>query len=295
MANRGFSNSPWIRGAPHRQFSSAMRRIRSRHVESIPGRPGRRERRRQPILDALSPAICDPSRSLNIRDVENALKLYHYRTGVMPVEFTVAAYRFGHSMVCPGYRVNEVTPVVPIFDQDNPQRGLNAFGEFNKNWTIDWQRFVDLGRSQPAVPPADRVQIAYKIDTSIVEPLTKLPVSVAGTRPVQFGVSKPASRDEAASTDGTGHRQRNEKARCAHRRHRRSSLGPPEDDPKDETTTGEGEEVKHIAQIDDAFKGKCPCGSTCLPKRGTTSSAARRRRNSDRSAVVSLRRRSWAF
>ena len=42
-----FSNSPWIRGAPYRQFSAAMRRIRSRHDESIHGLPGRRERRRQ--------------------------------------------------------------------------------------------------------------------------------------------------------------------------------------------------------------------------------------------------------
>src|SRR5262249_32607568 len=130
--------------------------------------------------DAVSPAICDPSRPLKNRDIEHALKLYDFKTGIMPVEFSVAAYRFGHSMVRPGYRVNEVTPVLPIFDQNNPLAGLNAFGEFNKNWTIDWQRFLDIGKSTPPVPPADRVQLAYKIDTSIVEPLTKLPVSVAG-------------------------------------------------------------------------------------------------------------------
>ncbi len=41
-----FSNSPWIRGAPHRQFSPAIRRIRSRHDESIRGLPGRLARRR---------------------------------------------------------------------------------------------------------------------------------------------------------------------------------------------------------------------------------------------------------
>jgi hypothetical protein len=47
MAMPSFSNSPWIRGAPQRQFSAARRRIRSRHVDSIRGRPGRRERWRQ--------------------------------------------------------------------------------------------------------------------------------------------------------------------------------------------------------------------------------------------------------
>ena len=47
MAMPSFSNSPWIRGAPHRQFSAAIRRIRSRHDESIRGLPGRLARRRQ--------------------------------------------------------------------------------------------------------------------------------------------------------------------------------------------------------------------------------------------------------
>jgi len=42
-----FSNSPWIRGAPHRKFSAAIRRIRSRHDESIHGLPGRLAPRRQ--------------------------------------------------------------------------------------------------------------------------------------------------------------------------------------------------------------------------------------------------------
>jgi hypothetical protein len=47
MAIPSFDNSPWIRGAPQRQFSAAIRRIRSRQGESMRGLPGRRERRRQ--------------------------------------------------------------------------------------------------------------------------------------------------------------------------------------------------------------------------------------------------------
>jgi hypothetical protein len=54
MTIPSFSNSPWIRGAPQRQFSEAMRRIRSRQDESMRGLPGRRERRRQ--------HCCTPSR-----------------------------------------------------------------------------------------------------------------------------------------------------------------------------------------------------------------------------------------
>jgi hypothetical protein len=51
MSMPSFSNSPGIRGAPHRQFSAAMRQIKSRDDESIRGRPGRprwRKHRRTP-------------------------------------------------------------------------------------------------------------------------------------------------------------------------------------------------------------------------------------------------------
>src|SRR5918994_3248758 len=37
MAIPSFNNSPWIRGAPQRQFSAAIRRIRSRQGESMRG------------------------------------------------------------------------------------------------------------------------------------------------------------------------------------------------------------------------------------------------------------------
>jgi hypothetical protein len=41
-----FSNSPWIRGAPHSRFSMAMRRMRARTSASMHGLPGRRRERR---------------------------------------------------------------------------------------------------------------------------------------------------------------------------------------------------------------------------------------------------------
>lgn len=86
-------------------------------------------------------------------------------------------------MVRPGYRVNEVVPVLPIFDAD-PNKGLNAFDVFNPAWAIDWQRFVDLGKGVKPETDTDRVQLAYKIDTAMVNPLSKLPPSVAGDEAV---------------------------------------------------------------------------------------------------------------
>src|SRR4051794_14802055 len=134
------------------------------------------------VLDAVSTAIADTSQDLASHKPH--LKFYHSKEAVMPVEFSVAAYRFGHSMVRPGYRVNEFTSPLRIFDHENPTNGLNAFGEFPKSWCIDWQRFIDLGIGPTPEIDTDRVQFAYKIDTSLVEPLTNLPKSVAGDEAV---------------------------------------------------------------------------------------------------------------
>ncbi len=135
---------------------------------------------RKDVLDEVSKAICDPD--ISFAQAPPQFKLYTSADAFMPVEFSVAAYRLGHSMVRPGYRVNENINPLPIFNPLAPSAGLNAFGEFPNNWAIDWQRFVDLGMG-PAHPPkdgSDRVQMAYKLDTSLVEPLSTLPDSVAG-------------------------------------------------------------------------------------------------------------------
>ena len=130
------------------------------------------------VLDAISPAISDATKSFKLHPPR--LKIYKFSTPIMPVEFSVAAYRLGHSMVRPGYRVNEFTSPLLIFDAQNPTNGLNAFGDFPKSWGIDWQRFIDLGLRTGRETKTDRVQRAYKIDTSIVLPLGHLPKSVAG-------------------------------------------------------------------------------------------------------------------
>ncbi len=94
---------------------------------------------------------------------------------LMPVEFSVAAYRFGHSMVRPRYKLNQATEF-PIFsgiagDRDD----LGGFRSIPASFAIDWQNFIDLGDGAGAVTP----QLSYKIDTSLVNPLGKLPPQIA--------------------------------------------------------------------------------------------------------------------
>ena len=57
------------------------------------------------VLDDISPAFLQPALGFDQNPAD--LRLYHFGEAIMPVEFSVAAYRLGHSMVRPGYRVNE--------------------------------------------------------------------------------------------------------------------------------------------------------------------------------------------
>jgi hypothetical protein len=128
----------------------------------------------------------------------------------MPVEFSVAAYRFGHSMVRPIYRLN--TELGSGASQDEIDRGvagrqfifaavqdegLNGFRKFPDIWAIDWNLFFETAGKldDPKNRGPQRVQPAYKIDSSLVNPLAFLPeFSIAGPgglKPDQDGHPTP--------------------------------------------------------------------------------------------------------
>lgn len=105
------------------------------------------------------------------------LQFYYFRDEpFMPLEFSAAAYRFGHSMVRPGYRLSETIGPLAIFAPD-PLKALTGFRAFPNTWALDWNLFIDLQPRDPA--DTTRTQLAYKIDTSLVNPLGNLPPSVA--------------------------------------------------------------------------------------------------------------------
>ena len=97
----------------------------------------------------------------------------------MPIEFSVAAYRFGHSMVRPIYRLNAEAPRLHLFAPKGPS--LVGFRAFPSHLAIDWRLYFEFGRSPKTGPR--RVQLAYKPDTSITNPLGALPPGIAASGP----------------------------------------------------------------------------------------------------------------
>jgi hypothetical protein len=140
------------------------------------------------------------------------LKFYKWKhQPFMPVEFSVAAYRFGHSMVRPFYRINQElvnfnAGDIPIFGLNAPgsdaaavqerqaldqqtediasqaglqlnPRSMEGFEERPGQWEINWARFFELDDTSA-------LQASRKIDTKLALGLAGLPDSIAQKLPI---------------------------------------------------------------------------------------------------------------
>lgn len=127
----------------------------------------------------------------------NGRKFYKWRNEpFIPVEFSVAAYRFGHSQIRPSYRANFTgnpggtpffamifaqMPSDPI-DPDDLSGGCRAPRRF-----VDWPTFFDFhdGNMRPN----------KKIDTALSTPLFKLPGSVVANPNAKTNPASLAQRN----------------------------------------------------------------------------------------------------
>ena len=145
------------------------------------------------------------------------------KRGNLPREFVAAAYRFGHSGVRTGYRMNAGMgnrfSIFPSSRDPGTKAGADSllgFDPVTNNQVIDsWERFFPASlpgviphesRNEPADAierPAVRLQYAYKIDPTLVDPLGVLPrAPIAGE-----GTTKEAEQQIAPAVlpDGEAH------------------------------------------------------------------------------------------
>jgi heme peroxidase len=119
------------------------------------------------------------------------LRFYKPRSGAfLPIEFSAAAYRFGHSMVRRQYRLNTRSPhadasgPLPIMGEKDGTADLRGFRLPRVDWFIEWELFFDniSQNSRLGSLNKDRVQPAFKIDTMLTNPLSRLPRVEAGAK-----------------------------------------------------------------------------------------------------------------
>ncbi len=188
------------------QTHLAFIRFHDRVVDTLPATPPAqrfaRARRRVVahyqwmLRHDFLPRICEPS---VIDDVfTNGRKVFEVgvdATSVptMPIEFSVAAYRLGHSMIRPAYSWNRrfddgAGSLDLLFTFSATGGDLGGGRRLPSNWIADFRRlyeFTEAGRADLSIPEA-RFNRAKRIDTRIVRVLRNLPTGSFGGPGVPF-------------------------------------------------------------------------------------------------------------
>lgn len=185
---KGEDNGNWV--VPDNLFESARTEVRWTYQRIV-------------VEDFLpriiQQGVLKDLQGLTVEKRKESYVLYRDSDGLrnnLPREFVAAAYRYGHSGVRTGYRLNSQTrlSIFPNSEQsDQSTDSLLGFDPLPQHHVIDdWGRFfpdsepgADIGRTgrksaDDTPDPRVQLQFAYKLDPTLVDPLAVLPPSVAG-------------------------------------------------------------------------------------------------------------------
>ncbi len=119
------------------------------------------------VLNDFLPRIIDPSILYNVSTGGPRFYAPDPARPAIPLEFSGAAYRFGHSMVRERYHVNVHFPSASLFDLFNfSSSGSNL--PVPSNWVLNWNRLFELDS-------ATAVNLSRRIDPYLAQQLHNLP------------------------------------------------------------------------------------------------------------------------
>jgi hypothetical protein len=111
----------------------------------------------------------------------------------MPIEFSVAAFRLGHSMIRAAYNWNKIFDfgfgtLDLLFTFSAGSGDLGGAQRLLSTWIADFRRLYDFAEAGRAdlVVPTNRFNRAMRIDTKLVDPLATLPGFPAAERDLAF-------------------------------------------------------------------------------------------------------------
>lgn len=131
------------------------------------------------VLHDFAKQVCDPAVVDDVlKNGPRFWRVYSAAELFMPVEYSAAAYRFGHSMVRKQYdfnvnftaefiaTFNELFSFTALSGQIGEVITADGFDTLPENWIIEWERFLPLGAAEP--------QKARLIDPRLTDPLSHL-------------------------------------------------------------------------------------------------------------------------